>query len=316
MKPLGALLIFCAQLLPAQPPPGRHLGTITASPEVHVVAFGDWGYRGANSGQAAVAAAVQREHRAEPFDLGLTLGDNFYPSGVRSVNDPLWGTLWEGVYAKLGIPFFATLGNHDYRGNEQAEIDYTGKSKTWRMPARYYTFVAGPVQFFALDTDEGTAGRLLFHTPWSAAQAKWLEAELGRSKARWKVVYGHHPIYSDGFHGDAARLKRKLLPMLKAHGVALYLSGHEHDLEFHQQDGIQFLIVGGGGKDTRGIKARRARFADGRHGFLDLSASAQRLKWHIRSTEGAALQSAILPQPGADAIAPARTRSAPSSRPR
>jgi hypothetical protein len=101
----------------------------------------------------------------------------------------------------MGIPFFATLGNHDYDGNPQAEIEYSSTSTTWRMPFTYYTFTAGPIQFFALDTDEGTAGRLVFRKAWTDTQAKWLADELEKSKATWKIVYGHHP----GLFGWASR---------------------------------------------------------------------------------------------------------------
>ena len=286
---------LASQLMLAQP--SRNLGTVLdpARP-VHVVAFGDWGFRGADSGQQAVAAAIRKLHAASPFNLGLTLGDNFYPDGVKSVDDSQWRDVWEADYSPLGIPFFASLGNHDYRGNEQAQVDYSAKSKTWRMPFRYYSFLAGPVEFFALDTDEHTAGRLIFTKPWSDTQARWLDEALSRSKAVWKIVYGHHPIYSDGHHGDEARLKAKLLPILTRYKVDLYLCGHEHDLQYIKRDGIQFVIAGGGGKDTRGVKLKRASFAAGRHGFLDLSANRTKLEWRLRASDGAILHQQTLPR--------------------
>src|SRR6266705_140231 len=69
-------------------------------------------------------------------------------------------------------------------------------------PSPYYTFSAGPAQFFALDTNEVSEAQLL-----------WLDAELKKSSAKWKLVYGHHPIYSDGRHGDSQVLIEKLLPL-------------------------------------------------------------------------------------------------------
>lgn len=283
---LGAVLL--SFLLSAQP--NRDLGAVRdpALP-VHVVAFGDWGYAGDGSGQKAIVASIAKLHAQSPFDLGLTLGDNFYPKGVKSVNDPAWQKFWESDYAPLGIPFFAALGNHDYDGNEQAQVEYTKQSKTWRMPERYYTFRAGPVQFFALDTDEGNAGRILFAKAWSDTQARWLDEALAKSSAPWKIVYGHHPIFSDGHHGGETRLQAKLLPLLKKHKVALYLCGHEHDLQYHWDAGVQFVIAGGGGKDTRKVTRKKAVFAAGRHGFLDLSATENTFKWNIRAAEGAVL---------------------------
>ena len=304
--------LFCLQILSAQP--SRNLGVVDSGESVRVIAIGDWGYVGEGSGQREVAAAIRKIHDATPYDLGLTLGDNFYPAGVKTVNDALWTKLWEQGYANLGIPFFAALGNHDYRGNEQAEVDYSARSKTWRMPFRYYTFTAGPIQFFALDTDEDTAGAILFRAPWTNQQAIWLDGELARSKANWKVVYGHHPIYSDGHHGDDRRLKRKLLPILKARHVDMYICGHEHDLQVHETDGMTFLIGGGGGKDPRPVRMRRAKFVAGRNGFLELSATGQRLEWRIRSAAGGSLAAGVNSQLAAPTTTePGRTRSAPSS---
>ncbi|MBM3795826.1 MAG: hypothetical protein FJW31_17625 [Acidobacteria bacterium] len=152
-------------------------------PAIRVVGFGDFGFQKRGTGQKAVAAAIAAWSAATPDDFGQTFGDNFYTRGVKSVKDKKWTGIWERIYSPLGIPFYAALGNHDYRGNVQAQVDYTGLSKTWRMPARYYTFRAGPAQFFALDTDEGTAGRLFMKQPWSDAQASgWMPNWAGQKR--------------------------------------------------------------------------------------------------------------------------------------
>ena len=39
------------------------------------------------------------------------------------------------------IDWFPLLGNHEYRGNTQAVLDYSNISRRWTMPARYYTKV-------------------------------------------------------------------------------------------------------------------------------------------------------------------------------
>ena len=268
---------------------GVDLGTVYAGPSVHAVGIGDFGYEGSDSGRRSVALGIQALHRQSPFQIGLTVGDNFYPSGVSGTSDPLWQKIWVTDYGPLGIPFFASLGNHDYRGNEQAQIDYAAKSPTWRMPGHYYTYQAGPVRFFALDTDEGTSRKWysLWERSWSARQEEWLKEMLNKYKdARWKVVYGHHPIYSDGEHGDTGRMVKQLLPILRDHKVDVFLAGHDHDLQYHVRDGLQFAIIGGGGKDTRGITRRRAEFAEAMHGFLDLSASADKMVLRILSPEG------------------------------
>ena len=73
----------------------------------------------------------------------LATGDVHHFEGVRSVNDPLWMTNYELVYSHpdLMLDWFPVCGNHEYRGNTQAFMDYGKVSRRWMMPARYYTKV-------------------------------------------------------------------------------------------------------------------------------------------------------------------------------
>lgn len=68
------------------------------------------------------------------------LGDVHHLWGVRSVQDPLWLTNFEWTYKhpELMIPWHPVLGNHEYRGNTQAVLDYGTVSRRWEMPGRYY----------------------------------------------------------------------------------------------------------------------------------------------------------------------------------
>ena len=95
-------------------------------------------------------------NRKTPFDFGVTLGDNFYERGMSSPSDARWKSQWDELYDPLGIKVFGSLGNHDWGLSDSpaAEILYSERSPSWRMPAPYYTFTAGPAQFFALDTTE------------------------------------------------------------------------------------------------------------------------------------------------------------------
>lgn len=61
----------------------------------------------------------------------------------RVLDDPLWMTNYELIYShpELQIPWYPILGNHEYRGNTQAVLDYSNVSRRWQMPARYYSKV-------------------------------------------------------------------------------------------------------------------------------------------------------------------------------
>jgi hypothetical protein len=249
-----------------EPPP---LFTLKASNEtIRVLAFGDYGNGSKN--QLNVAVAMKQYHDKHKFDFGITLGDNFYSKGMLSTRDPHWKDWWEDMYSVLGIPFYASLGNHDwgYADSPAAEVLYTRDSTSWRMPATYYTFTAGPVQFFALDTNEI-----------SVAQLNWLDQEIAKSKARWKVVYGHHPIYSAGAHGNNAGLIRRLLPVLKKR-VDLFVAGHDHDMQhLKTEEGVHFFVAGGAGAGLRPPKpTERTIYAMNIHGFSVLEASNDAVK--------------------------------------
>ncbi len=291
-------LFFSIWILPsallAQQDAGR---VLPADGPIHIVAFGDYGT--ASPHQAAVAHAIAKRHASVPFDLGITMGDNFYFCGVRSVNDPKWKTHWENFYTPLGFPFYAALGNHDYghppivcpfeRGSADAEVDYTEHSKSWRMPARYYSFKGGPVLFIAIDT-EG----------WSVQQLAWVQATLAASAAdpaiKWRVVYGHHPIYSSGVHLNERRiaeLRTQLLPVLKAAHVDAYICGHDHDMEHLRADGMEFLICGTGGAKLRGFAGPRrpmSVFSASTYAFLDLIVDAHTFTAHFFDTKLTSLE--------------------------
>jgi hypothetical protein len=237
-----------------------------AGQAVRVLAFGDYG--DGSDAQKRVAGAMLRYHEKSSFDFAITLGDNFYPSGMNSPTDPRWETWWSTLYDPLKIQFYASLGNHDWNQSNgpAAEILFAGRSPSWRMPAAYYTFEAGPVQFFALDTD------II-----SEAQLRWLAAELDKSRAAWKVVYGHHPIYSEGQHEDNNDKIEQLLPVLKDR-ADVYLAGHDHDMQHLKPEGrLHFFVAGTGGKLRTIQPGPRSLFAWSAHGFAVLEADAATL---------------------------------------
>ena len=259
-----------------------------AEQPVRVVAFGDFGT--GSEAQKQVASAVLKRHRQTPFDFGITLGDNFYPVGMESPGDPRWATQWEQLYQPLGVKFYATLGNHDWGHPDSpaAEIIYSDKSQTWRMPSPYYTFTAGPAQFFALDTN-----RI------SEAQLIWLKEELAKSQAKWKVAYGHHHVYS-ATRGDNAGLIGRLLPVLQAGGVDLYICGHDHNLQHvRPEGGVHFFVAGGGGAGTYELKEyERTIFKAQTHGFASLEVEAKQLKVRLVKADGAQLYEYTLEKQG------------------
>jgi acid phosphatase len=210
---------------------------------MHPIAFVFLGDAGSGEApQYAVGSAIHEWCGQNPCDFVALLGDNFYDNGVTSVDDPLWFSAFEAPYANIDLPFYAALGNHDYRGNIGAELAYSARSYRWHMPSPYYRVSVGDVDIFVLDTNA-----------YDGVQAHWLRRNLAESTATWQIVYGHHPIRSSGLHGDTPEL-RSLNRLLKNKGVDAYLAGHDHDLEVFAGS-PHFVIAGVGGAELRPITA-------------------------------------------------------------
>ncbi len=236
---------------------------------VRVLAFGDFG--NGSAAQKGTAETIAGYHRDRRFDLAITLGDNFYDRGMESPADPRWETWFEQLYGRLGVTFYAALGNHDWGHPDSpaAEILYSATSQTWRMPASYYTFTAGAVQFFAIDTQSVAL---------SDKQLQWLDRAIASSQARWKIVYGHHPIYSGGAYEDRPDLITRLLPLLRNRVDAIF-AGHDHNLQVIKPEaGVHFFIAGGGGAGLYELRPyERSVFASRSNGFAVIEADRDRL---------------------------------------
>ena len=218
---------------------------------------GDWGRNGEHNQQEV---ADQMGKTGETFDpkFIISAGDNFYCCGVASTEDPQWKYSFEDVYRahSLNIPWFPVLGNHDYLGNPQAQIDYSKISRRWRMPARYYTVNMKDVIIIFLDTNPFVKKHYKKQGEYADVarqdtlrQLQWLDSTLVNSKEKWKIVVGHHPVYSTGSkHGSTPELIQTLKPILEKHHVPLYLAGHDHDLQFQKpaNSSVNYLISGSG----------------------------------------------------------------------
>jgi acid phosphatase len=238
-------------------------------PEVCFLVVGDWGT--ASAAQKRLATAMARCAQSVGARFVISTGDNFYPDGVRSVEDPQWRTSFEDVYdaPSLMIPWYAVLGNHDHKGNPGAQVAYTQRSSRWRMPGPYFTHTeavppGAAAQFFFLDTDPIVRQ----HASWighfsTNDQISWLERELAGSSARWKIVVGHHPIYSGEPRKASSALVDWVAPRLERHRVHAYLNGHSHNLEHIAVRGVHYLTSGAGARPRAAKSVAGTRFVKG-----------------------------------------------------
>mmetsp|Transcript_13939 Transcript_13939/g.40840 ORF Transcript_13939/g.40840 Transcript_13939/m.40840 type:complete len:351 (-) Transcript_13939:233-1285(-) len=112
-----------------------HTATTTAG-ESTFLSIGDWGDR-----RAERVAKAMGDYSPEFI---LALGDNFYNSGVSSVDDRQFKTTFENQFSaeSLQVPWYICAGNHDYYGGSagiDAEIQYSSKSDRWVYPELYFS---------------------------------------------------------------------------------------------------------------------------------------------------------------------------------
>jgi len=296
---LALSLPACWARVPAAfepPPPRLTLDTLAAHDlradrrtrdRVVVLVFGDSG--SGSKDQYEVGRRMAEACAAHHCDLALMLGDNFYNSGVNPPRDGVWDEAFERKfeepYAQLtGLQFWAVAGNHDWHGGRDSvdtEVAYSQHSERWRMPAYDYAVPDLPdwLHIYALDT-------VVLLADVDIGQRERARAALCGAPG-WRIVMGHHPIYSTGHHagpsGENAAARDALLPLFDQCDVDLYLSGHEHHQEHLQAGDLHQIVEGAAGK-LRSVDARvtitpaRQLFGAARFGFAILEISPEAIE--------------------------------------
>lgn len=263
---------------------------------LHVI--GDWGRRGLDH-QRHVAVAMAERARTRPITAVVSTGDNFYEDGVASLADPHWDESFERVYdaPELQVPWIVALGNHDHRGRVASMLHRTALCDRWLMPERWYSGRLpvqadedGPeIELIVLDTSvflsryrAGGAEEIL-GLRWSARAAEeqlaWLDERLAAPKPAWRVVVGHHPLWSGGsVHGPSEEMQNALGERLEGGGVDLYLAGHEHDLQHNEIGGVDHVVSGAAATVRATGRSWWTRFAAATPGFVEIDAEESELR--------------------------------------
>jgi hypothetical protein len=244
--------------------------------------IGDFGLAGAS------AAAVARMVIDRAPDFVVTTGDNNYPAGKAETLDPNVGQYYHsfihpyrGAYGPGAAEnrFWPVLGNHDWdQGPPEAYLRY------FTLPGngRYYSLARGPVRFLMLNS--------FFAEPdgfeADSRQAAWLRDELAAAREPWKLVVFHHPPFSSGHHGPAAWMRWPF----REWGADVVLTGHDHNYERLEVDGLLYLVngLGGGSRYAPGSEAdpNSAVFFNADWGALFVEASADALTFSFATIGG------------------------------
>lgn len=276
---LLSVIALAAAFWPQVDPSARTPGRAFVSPQSLTFAvIGDNGT--GKAPQYEVARQMLKSHAAQPFELVVMVGDNLYGSQQpRDFVDKF--EIPYGPLLRMGIAFYATLGNHD----EPANRHYPNFNMNGQ---RYYSFARGPARFFVFDTN--------FMDP---LQVKWIDGALATAQEEWKIAVFHHPIYSSGNrHGPNVSLRVVLEPMLLRHGVDVVFAGHEHVYErITEQKGITHFIVGSSGQLRKGgitpSASTAASFADD-NAYLIATIHGRSMAFQAISRTGAVVDSGVV----------------------
>ena len=286
-----------------------HMNPVPAD-QVNLLLFGDWGNESAAQRDVAESMARYASSFGVQFNAVLSAGDNTYLR-LRSSEDPRFERIFENMYdpQRLAMPFYMTLGNHDYYfGSDKAELAYAKEhpGSRWKLPDRYYRLdfprKAEPSESEVAPTEPPAPGSVLVavlmldsnigpmsDSDWKR-QLEWLDSELARARreARWVVCVQHHPLFSAGMHGDNPTLQQQWGTLFKKHRIDLSIAGHDHDMQHLVMPGwpMSFMVVGGGGAGKRWIAKSYGPFAQLIHGFGHLHITKDRLTARLLNAQG------------------------------
>ena len=237
----------------------------------------------------------------------LAIGDIHHFNGVVSTQDPLWMTNYELIYShpELMIDWLPVCGNHEYRGNTQAVLDYGKVSRRWMMPAKYYTKAyekkGTTIRLVFLDTtpliDKYRKGTETYPNAAKQdmeAQLQWLDKTLSEAKEDWVIVLGHHPMYAYTDKSEKERLdmQARVQPILrKYHNVSIYACGHIHNFQHLKMKGDDIdYVVNSSASLARPVEAVEGTvFCSPAEGFAVFSVDKKQLRMSLIDKNGQVL---------------------------
>ena len=258
--------------------------------------------------QKPIAETMGRMAEAIDIEFVVAAGDVHHFEGVQSISDPLWMTNYELIYSHpdLMIDWYPICGNHEYRSNTDAVVEYSNVSARWTMPAKYYTFVKEEdgvtVRIVMLDTtpmidkyrEETEKYADASKSDWNE-QIAWLDKVLSEADEDWVIVVGHHPIYAYTDKSDSERtdLQQRLDPVIRKYGnVDMYLCGHIHTFQHIRRPDcdIDYIVNTSGSLSREDVKPIDGTvFCSNKSGWSLLTASEDTLSLHMLDKDGSVL---------------------------
>jgi predicted phosphodiesterase len=188
------------------------------------------------------------------------------------------------------IPFIITQGNHDINDGNVAPYFANFDELPGRPSGYYYAITIGNVRLIVLDSNTE-----------DKAQVSWLERELNSDASKvatFKIVSVHIPPYIEFWDPKTWRrgerrwpiyVRDNMVPLFEEYKVDLVISGHQHNYQRGQRNGVIYVTTGGGGGDLDRRRVENYNMYDVTifdHHFTTLDIDKQRIKITMMLVDG------------------------------
>jgi DNA repair exonuclease SbcCD nuclease subunit len=237
-----------------------------------------------NPTQAMVVEALANSDCSMVWHLG-----DITQLGVQSINDPeLQDSFLTPFkpFLETEIPFYLTVGNHDYKGDPAVYLEVAKDYPSIYHPSNFYTKQFGKLCFFALDT---TIFDKLYYFYKRGSQIRWLVEEVERMKDRceFSIAVAHHPLFSSG---DRDRANPQLAIFLENYVFGtfdIYITGHNHVLadEGDHKKTLQLISATGALPGGSPLETDKGKFNIETPGYLRMTIDGNTARYEFISAE-------------------------------
>ena len=209
--------------------------------------------------------------------------------GVQSINDPeLQDSFLTPFkpFLETEIPFYLTVGNHDYKGDPAVYLEVAKDYPSIYHPSNFYTKQFGKLCFFVLDT---TIFDKLYYFYKRGSQIRWLAEEVERMKdqCEFSIAVAHHPLFSSG---DRDRANPQLAIFLENYVFGtfdIYITGHNHVLadEGDHKKTLQLISATGALPGGSPLETDKGKFNIETPGYLRMTIDGNTARYEFISAE-------------------------------
>merc|ERR1719445_101078 len=166
----------------------------------------------------------------------------------------------------MEVPWYAVLGNHDWMGNPQAELDKS-KSGNWNLPKFFYTrnhtigntthlvawvHIETNLIFYGPNGENSAMKKNFAKEGWKSSED--VDTHLARVEKMLKQVQNSTWIFAVGHQINLGKIcshigkMASLATLFEKYGVDAYFGGHTHALAFRASNSVSYYLTGGGGQ--------------------------------------------------------------------